>query len=143
MCLLISSQDYYYDRGLTSFMQERLGLGSASSDTSQTTVTGAGAIYSGAGPYSLSYPFTNYSDTFTADPAGEIAFTGNQGGAAVSRFTCSSLGMLWGFPWEALPTAADRETALQTFFDACAVPGGLFSDGFESGDVSAWSGTTP
>src|SRR5690606_12223874 len=46
-CLFISSQDYYYDRGLTPFMDNYLGVSSATSDVSQTTVTGAGSVYSG------------------------------------------------------------------------------------------------
>mgnify|MGYP001815100718 FL=1 len=139
-CLLISAQDYYYDRGLTGFMQSHLGLGSATSDTNQTTVTGAGAIFGGHGPFSLSYPFSNYSDTFASAAGGSVAFIGNQGDAAVSRRTGFSLATFWGFPWEALPTATDRQATLQAFLDACLDgQNGLFQDGFESGDPSAWS----
>ncbi len=139
-CLFISSQDYYYDRGLTPFMQSALGLGSATSDTNQTTVTGAGSPFIGHGPFSLSYPFTNYSDTMSAGGGGGLAFDGNQGGAAVSRWTGFSFATFWGFPWEAIPTAADREATMQAFFDACQEGmSGLFRDGFESGDLAAWS----
>ena len=44
-CLLVSAMDYYYDRGLTPFMQDYLGVSNADSDTSQTTVTGAGTVF--------------------------------------------------------------------------------------------------
>jgi hypothetical protein len=143
-CLFISSQDYYYDRGLTTFMQNHLGLASANSDTDQTTVTGVGTIFGGHGPFSLSYPFTNYSDTFTADSAGAVAFNGNQGDAAVSKRSGLSLATFWGFPWEALPTAKDRQITLQTFLDAClADPYEVFVDGFESGDSTAWTEAIP
>jgi subtilisin family serine protease len=143
-CLLVSGQDYYYDRGLTPFMQSHLGLGSATSDTGQTTVTGAGPVFGGHGPFSLAYPFTNYSDTMGAAGGGEVVFTGNQGGAAVGRRTGLSYATLWGFPWEALPTAADRQTTLQAFLDACAdTAGALFWDGFEDGGTAAWSSTSP
>jgi hypothetical protein len=138
-CLLISSQDYFYDRGLTGFMQSHLGLGSADSDTGQTTVTGEGPTFGGSGPFSLSYPFTNYSDTMTPGPSGSLTFSGNQGGAAVGALTGFSYATFWGFPWEALPTADDRKDVMQTFLDACTDLGnGLFRDGFESGDTSAW-----
>ena len=139
-CLLLSAQDYYYDRGLTGFMQSHLGLASATSDTNQTTVNGAGPVFGGHGPFSLSYPFSNYSDTFTSATGGSVAFVGNQGDAAVSRRTGFALATFWGFPWEALPTAADRQTTLQAFLDACLDgQNGLFRDGFESGNPSAWS----
>ena len=98
-------------------------------------MTGTGSVFGGHGPFSLSYPFSNYSDTMTANSSGALAFTGNQGGAAVSRWTGFSFATFWGFPWEALPTAADREATLQAFLDAClGGASGLFSDGFESGD---------
>jgi len=143
-CLLISAQDYYYDRGLTTFMQSHLGLAAATSDTGQTTVTGTGSPFGGHGPFSLSYPFTNYSDTMTVIAGGEIAFTGNQGDAAVSMRTGLSYATFWGFPWEALPTAADRETTLQAFVDSCLeTASSLFADNFESGDTTAWSRVVP
>jgi len=143
-CLLISAQDYYYDRGLTPFMLSHLGLASASSDTNQTTVTGVGSVFAGHGPYSLSYPFSNYSDTFTSGAPGAVAFSGNQGDAAVSRRTGFSFATFWGFPWEALPTTGDREATLQTFLDTCQDgSNGIFWDGFESGDLAAWTQVYP
>jgi hypothetical protein len=143
-CLLLSSQDYYYDRGMTSFMQSHLGLASATSDTGQTTVTGAGGVFGGHGPFTLSYPFTNYSDTVTAGAGAELVFSGDEGGAAVSRSTGTRYATFWGFPWEALPTAGDRETVMQAFLDACADASSLlFGDDFESGTTAAWSAVTP
>ena len=143
-CLLLSSQDYYYDRGLTPFMAGHLGLGSATSDTGQSTVDGAAWPFAGLGPYTLVYPFTNYSDTMIANAAGHLDFTGDEGGAAVGAWSGTSYTSLWGFPWEALPTAADREVAMQAFLDACAdAAGGLFADGFESGGHGAWSTVVP
>ena len=143
-CLLLSSQDYYYDRGLTPFMAGHLGLGSATSDTGQTTVDGVAWPFAGLGPYALAYPFTNYSDTMTANAAGHLDFTGDEGGAAVGAWSGTSYATFWGFPLEALPTAADREAAMQAFLDACAdAAGGLFADGFESGGHGAWSLVVP
>ena len=139
-CLLLSGQDYYYDRSLTPFMESHLGLASATSDTGQTSVTGTGGPFVGLGPYTLSYPFSNYSDTMTAAGYGHLAFTGDEGGAAVGAWTGSSYATLWGFPWEALPTAADREAALAAFFDICVDAADLlFADDFESGAPNGWS----
>ena len=41
--------DYFWARGLTLFMQDYFGVGGAYSDTSQTTVTGAGTVFAGLG----------------------------------------------------------------------------------------------
>ncbi|MGD8452053.1 MAG: C25 family cysteine peptidase [Phycisphaerae bacterium] len=116
-CLFISGQDYYYDRGLTNFMSTYLGVSSATSDVSQTTVTGTGSVFGGMGPYSLSYPFSNYSDTINADPDAEVAFTGNAGNAAVNKDTGAYRTTFWGFPFEALPTAEARATMLEHILD--------------------------
>ncbi|MEE4271484.1 MAG: S8 family serine peptidase [Thermoanaerobaculales bacterium] len=143
-CLFLSAQDYYYDRGLTPFMTDQLGLAAADSDTSQTTVTGDGGIFSGLGPYTLSYPVSNYSDTLTATAAGEITFTGNQGGAGVGLRSDTGLAVFLGFPWEALSTDTAREEVLSAFLDACTEAANmLFTDGFESGDMGDWTDASP
>ncbi len=115
-CLFISSQDYVYDRGVTAFMQSHLGIASATNDVSQTTVTGA-AIYAGLGPYTLAYPFTNYSDRLTPAAGSATGFTGNQGSAAVVSGTHK--GVFFGYPFEALP-AANRGTVMQTTLNWCS-----------------------
>ncbi len=138
-CLLLSSMDYYYDRGLTAFMQDHLGVASALSDTSQTTVTGAGTVFDGLGPYSLSYPGSNYSDTLIPGTGGAETFSGNQGTAAVEHITEDFLTVFMAFAFEALPTPTDRQTVLQTFIGHCPVgQQAVFVDSFESGDTSAW-----
>src|SRR5690606_18519029 len=119
-CLFISSEICYYDRGLTDFMDTYLVLSSSSSDCSQTTGTGAGSVFSGLGPYSLTYPFDNYSDLLSPDGApAELAFSGNAGNAAVNKDSGTYRTPFWGFPWEAISGAPDREAALQTFLDWC------------------------
>jgi hypothetical protein len=76
-CLLISSQDYYWDRGLTSFMEQYLGVESATSDVGQTVVTGEGTIFGGLGSFNLVYPFSNYSDVIAPDPTAELPLSAN------------------------------------------------------------------
>jgi hypothetical protein len=125
-CLFISSQDYYYDRGLTSFMSTYLGVQSATSDVSQTSVTGSGSVFGGMGPYGLSYPFTNWSDIINPrDGQAEAAFIGNQGNAAVDQDGGAYRTTFWGFPLEAIPSVDDRADLLQVLFDWC---GGLLPD---------------
>ncbi len=136
-CLFLSSQDYHFDRGLTAFMQTYLGVSAVSNDTDQTTVTGAGSVFDGFGPYTLVYPFDNFSDTVTADATAEVAFTGDQGDAAVNKDGGIYKTVFFGYPFGALPAAADREQVLQAIFEFCSAA--LFTDGFESGDTSAWS----
>lgn len=117
-CLLLSSQDYYYDRDLTSFMSDYLGVYSADNDRNHTNVRGR-TLFSGLGPYTLSYSFNNYSDQLTPDGTATVAFRGNKGTAAVTKETASYLTAFLGFPWEALPTAADEQAVLDRFLSNC------------------------
>ncbi|MCH7926006.1 MAG: S8 family serine peptidase, partial [Planctomycetes bacterium] len=102
-CLFISSQDYYFDRGLTGFMQSFLGVQAATSDVTQTSVTGDGALYGGMGPYTLSYPFTNYSDRIIPNAGATTAFVGNVGDAAVMKESGIYRTTFWGVPFESIP----------------------------------------
>jgi serine protease AprX len=131
-CLFISSQDYFYDRGLTGFMQTQLGVLAADSDVGQTTVTGAGSVFGGMGPYALSYPFTNYSDII--NPRQTLAFSGDQGDAGVINEATGYHTTFWGFPFEAISDLDDRIDLLQTIFDWCSglepdCPGDIDGDG--------------
>lgn len=132
-CMLISSQDYLYDRGQTAFMSNYLGMASGTSDVGQTTVTGAGSVFTGLGPYSLVYPFTNYSDIISPNGTAELAFSGNQGDAAINKDSGVYRTTFWGFPFEAIPTAGDRQAAMQTVLNWC---GALGATGTLAGTVT-------
>ncbi len=120
-CLFISSQDYHYDRGLTSFMSNYLGVVSASDDVGQTAVTGSGTVFGSMGNYSLSYPFTNYSDTINPQAGvAEVAFTGNVGNAAVNKDGKAYRTTFLGFPLEAISSLSDRADLLQVQLDWCS-----------------------
>ncbi|MDH3402348.1 MAG: hypothetical protein OEP45_01935 [Acidobacteriota bacterium] len=146
-CLLISSQDYHFDRGLTAFMQSYLGAASVVDDSGDyTAVTGQpGSIFEGQGPYPLTYPFTDWSDIITPDGTALLAFQGNNlNGAAVQKDGGAYKTVFFVYPWEAIAAEADRMTVLETVLGYCAGAGSLiFEDGFESGDTSAWSATVP
>jgi hypothetical protein len=126
----LSSQDYLWERHLTSFGQNYLHIATYDDDVSQTTVTGQNT-FSGLGPYTLSYPFNNYSDEVNPDTLAQVAFTGNQGNAAVSYdgdFNTSFL----GFPFESINLAgrtAVMERLVDGFFGGCEVEYGSL-DGY-------------
>ncbi|HEY2293477.1 MAG TPA: S-layer homology domain-containing protein, partial [Thermoanaerobaculia bacterium] len=124
-CLVLSSQDYLFDRGVTSFMIDYLGLGGASSDVSQSLVLGQGSAFSGLGPYTLAYPFTNFSDVISPGTGAESAFAGDQGNAGISRIGPSHRTIFLGFPFEALPTAQARQEVMAAALDYCAT---IFAD---------------
>jgi hypothetical protein len=150
-CLFISSQDYLYDRGgtghnvPTAFMQTYLGvLNPGTSDVNQTSVTGAG-LYAGFGPYTLTYPFSNFSDRISPDPTAQLAFTGNAGNAAISKNNGVYRTVFLGFPLEAIPTAVDRAAVLSRGLDICNPPcptvrGDLTgTDGVNADDIAGFT----
>jgi len=129
-CLFISAQDYLYDRGLTSFLANYLGVSSYTSDVSQTSVTGTGSVFTGFGPYALSYPFTNYSDTVQPTGTAEVAFVGNVNNTALDKDTGLYRTTFWTFPFEAVP-AGSRPALLDHIIGWCG--GGGSTDCNENG----------
>jgi hypothetical protein len=108
---------------LTAFGQNYLHIASFTSDINQTSVTGQN-VFAGLGPFTLSYPFTNYSDTVNPNAQGQVAFTGNVGNAAVS-FDGDFNTVFFGYPFEALPQAgrtAVMERMVEDLFGGCEPP---------------------
>ncbi len=123
--LWIVGQDYLYDRDSTpgtptAFMQNYLGAANpCTNDVGQTTVTGQN-VFSGLGPYTLSYPFTNFSDRISPNGTALVAFNGNTGTppqAAISKDSGVYKTVYFGFPWEAIATATDRQAVMQRVLD--------------------------
>ena len=116
-CFFLSSQDYFFDAGLTTFNQTYLGLSAGTSDVSQTQVTGQG-LFSALGTITLDYGsagLSNFSDELTPDGTAAVAFDGDQGTAAISKDDGNFLTAFLGFSLPAVPTAADRTAALDAF----------------------------
>ena len=106
--LLLSSQDYLYDNGLTAFGQNYLGIASFTSDVNQSSVTGEN-MFENVGSVNLSYPFTNYSDEISPSQEAALAFSGNQGDAGIQLDGEHGGGAVFlGFPIEAMSTSAQQ-----------------------------------
>jgi hypothetical protein len=107
--LFLCSQDYLYDRGLTSFGTDYLHIGSYTNDTGVSTVVGVAGdpVGNGLGPYTLSYPFADYSDDLLSDGSSLSSFARPSGGNPVA-LTYAGDGYkaaFFAFPFEALSSA--------------------------------------
>ncbi|HEX4953698.1 MAG TPA: sialidase family protein [Thermoanaerobaculia bacterium] len=144
-CLFMDSQDYLFDRGVTTFATNYLGVAARTNDTNHTSMTGEN-FFTGLGPYALVYPFTNFSDSLTATAGTQVAFRGNVASAPASL---NRDGGVWRtvfftVPIEAISNATDRQNTFQRVLDYCIIETSLiFADGFETGDTSAWTVTFP
>jgi subtilisin family serine protease len=118
-CLLISSQDYFFDRGITSFMSTYLGVDSVSNDIDQASVTGQGQFFGALGTQTLAYPFNNFSDRISPNASAEVAFLGNVGHAGVKKNTGIYRTAYFGFPFEALPSASVRQQTMNADLQFC------------------------
>ena len=91
------------------------------------------------GPYSLSYPFSNYSDIISPDGSAELAFSGNQGNAAVYKDSGVYRSTFFGYPFEAISPSSERNTVMQTILDWCS--GGVTTGILEGTVVDHRTGT--
>jgi hypothetical protein len=73
------------------------------------------------GPYTLAYPFSDYSDKVVARSGAEQAFIGNKGSAAVDKTNGSYHTTFLGYPLEAIPNLTDREAVLNAFLNWCGI----------------------
>lgn len=116
-CFLLSSQDYepmHYTGMLAPYLGwDFLGGGY------HTTVTGAGSVFGGLGPYTFSYPFINNSKIIQPDTTAETAFIGDKWDAAVDRDGGTFRTAYLGFPIEAISSQADRQQVLGAFINWC------------------------
>lgn len=118
-CLIISGQDYLWNRGITEFVSEYLGVTGFSSDQKHTTVTGEAEAFDGLGPYSLTYPFYNFSDALTPSATASVVLMGDQGVTGVANSNGIFNTTLWAFPFEAISTEAERQELLGAALQWC------------------------
>jgi subtilisin family serine protease len=123
-CFFISSQDYIFDRGgLTPFMTNYLGAGSFSGDGGgYSAVNGQGSVFGGLGPFTLNYPYTDYSDELNPGGSAETAFIGtNAVEGAVNKDNGTYRTAFLSFPFDVIVGEANRVTVLQAFTDWCSL----------------------
>ncbi|MBC7251406.1 MAG: S8 family serine peptidase [Anaerolineae bacterium] len=111
--LFFSSQDYLYTNGLTDLGGRYLGVISYTEDLTSTVVTGVqgNPVGDSLGPYTLTYPFRNWSDALTPTIASEAAFLGDHGyPVAVAHQGDRFRTVFFSFPFEALDQAAAQLT---------------------------------
>jgi len=118
-CLIISGQDYLWNRGITDFVSKYLGVTSFSSDQKHTSVSGEAEAFEGLGPYSLTYPFFNFSDALTPNTTAHVALTGDQGVAGLTNSNGIFKTTMWAFPFEAITTEAERQELLNAALQWC------------------------
>ncbi len=123
-CFFLSSQDFLWAQGIdfdypNAFMVTYLGAGVTLSDEETLTAAGAG-LFSPLGPYTLDYPFVDYSDQIGPGPLASLTFTGDDAmPTGISKRTDTYRTMWWGFPFEAIPTAAERKAAMARVLTWC------------------------
>lgn len=123
-CLFMSSQDYLYNVGLTpsAFMRQYLGVDTAADDVSAITVTGVGSVFGGVGPSLLALPYENRTDRVSPDASASLAFRGFNPGSVdsgVQKDAGTYRTTYWGFGFEGLPSAAERQSAMQRVLNWC------------------------
>lgn len=119
---MISSQDYRFNKGLTTFMENYLGVASIFGDVQYSSVTGQGMVFGSLGAYNLNTAiFDEWSDEINPDGTAETAFSNGVGNAAVNKSTGIYKTTYWGFPFEMLPTPAARQSALGRFTSWCGI----------------------
>ena len=111
--LFFSGQDYLYTNGLTNLGRDYLGVISYTEDLTSTAVTGVegNLVGDSLGPYTLTYPFPNWSDAITPTISSETAFLGDHGfPVAVAHQGNGFRTVFFSFPFEALDEAAAQVT---------------------------------
>ena len=114
--LFFSGQDYLYTNGLTDLGRDYLGVMSYTEDLTSTVVTGVkdNLVGDTLGPYTLTYPFQNWSDAITPTVSSEAAFLGDHGcPVGVAHQGSGFRTVFFSFPFEALDGAAAQATMEQ------------------------------
>ncbi len=142
--LLFTSQDYFFDRRVSgqpnAFMINVLGVASIGNDVSprQTSMTGTN-VYAGLGPYTLNFTtpagtLSNWTDNVTPGPNAQVAFTGNNGNAGITKDSGVYKLLFLVVPLETAPAAGIAEVIARSldWFYPCApalCPGDMNCDG--------------
>jgi len=105
--LLLSAQDYLYTNNVTEFGAQYLGVLTYTEDLTTTTVQGVAGhpIGDGLGPFTLDYPFTNFSDAVEPTHVATATFVGDHERPVAIAYDPVDRGFataFFAFPLEAL-----------------------------------------
>jgi hypothetical protein len=137
-CLLMSSPEYYKDRGLTPFMQNYLGVSEVIDDAGESSVKGAGEgrfgfseLNSGSGSAYRNDVLVHNSDL----PGTDAVFTYSDSGADAAIAVDNGIyrTVFMGFPL--LSTGNSKRSTLGAFMDLCGKPDS--DDAYEVNDYLA------
>ncbi len=131
------------------YYRQVLGARYVDDDAGTYEVSGVnGSVFDGLGPFFFddggqgSYQ-AQYPDVIDPEaPSTTCLVYGTGGGAAICRDDGVSQVVNMGFPFETVYPATTRQAVMQRvldFFNLGSAGAEIFSDGFESGDTSAWS----
>jgi hypothetical protein len=128
-CMLLSAQDYHYNRGFRPFMSDFLGLSDIQDDSfSELSFDGVGLLYPDLVSYPLAYDFSNYSDYLTLSTASEVFNSeGNTVGSMFDSGTFSSVFL--GFPLEAVAENVNRADIINRVYNQCSYQHDLSIEG--------------
>ncbi|MBN8733926.1 MAG: hypothetical protein J0L64_25545 [Acidobacteria bacterium] len=130
-CLLLSSAQYLFDRGVTTFAQSYLGVSGSTADVAATQVNGAGLKvpgFSGLGLLPLRFDDSglgnvskkSYSILASQAAGTQVLFRyGAAGTAGVSRDNGTYRTAFFGFPFLALRSGTDRNSVMGAFLNFC------------------------
>jgi hypothetical protein len=142
-CLLLSSPQYYLDRGITPFMQTYLGVSAMTENVAETQITGSGNLnlgFGNLGSFRLNPNdaglTTGLSDSIVRNPLapGSETLFDYTGGAAAAVATDNGVyrTAFFGFPFLALGSGNNRINVMSAFLDYCHLA--EFDDLFEDND---------
>ena len=120
-CLLLSSKDYLFDRGITSFMRSYLGVADGQDDVGYTSITGVGELFGELGSFAIDGAAVNGRadpDIILPDSSALLAFMSENGEAGIYKVGDSYLAVYLGFGLEDVDHIAQL-LILETFMDAC------------------------
>ena len=140
-CLLLSSPQYFLDRGVTSFAQTYLGISARTDAADETQITGTGNLnlgFGNLGSFTLKPTdeglSTGLSDSLVPNlmaPGSETIFEYADGStAAVATDNSTYRTAFFGFPLLALGSGSDRINVMQAYQDYCRHA--EFNDAFEA-----------
>jgi subtilisin family serine protease len=128
--LFLSSQDYLYARGLSSFGMDYLGISSYVNDVAQNVAVGTPGdpIGDGLGPFTLSPPFNLLGDHVDGVQASPFYWLGSEETNSASFVSDTFQTVFFAWPLEGLPELNDRSEVLgrvTDWFGGCGQDDGI------------------